>query len=195
MCGIAGIISKGPLPPEHAGQVERMSKAMLHRGPDGAGEFSSRHVALAHRRLSIIDLSHGQQPLYNEDSSLVLIANGEIYNFIELRSQLQARGHSFKTGSDCEVILHLYEEKGEDCVEQLRGMFAFALWDPNGVSGCCWRATAWERNLYILRTRRTDVFASELKALLSMGVVPFRLDPHAINCYFHYRYVPEPMSR
>ncbi|MBI3806381.1 MAG: asparagine synthetase B, partial [Nitrospirae bacterium] len=129
MCGIAGIISKEPLQPGHAEQVTRMSKAMLHRGPDGAGEFSARHITMTMRRLSIIDLAHGWQPLYNEDQSLVLIANGEIYNFIELRKQLQAKGHTFKTGSDCEVILHLYEEHGTDCVQHLRGMFAFAIWD------------------------------------------------------------------
>ena len=194
MCGIAGIISKEPVQPEHAGQVERMNKAMLHRGPDGAGEFSSRHVALAHRRLSIIDLSHGQQPLYNEDSSLVLIANGEIYNFIELRSQLQARGHKFKTGSDCEVILHLYEEKGLDCVQQLRGMFAFALWDTQRQRLFLARDRMGEKPLYLCEREGQLYFASELKALLSMGIIPFQLDPHAIDCYFHYQYVPEPMT-
>jgi asparagine synthase (glutamine-hydrolysing) len=194
MCGIAGIISKGSLPPEHAEQVARMSKAMLHRGPDGDGEFSSRHVALAHRRLSIIDLSHGQQPLYNEDSSLVLIANGEIYNFIELRSQLQARGHRFKTGSDCEVILHLYEEKGEDCVQQLRGMFAFALWDTQRHRLLLARDRMGEKPLYLCEREGQLYFASELKALLSMGIIPFQLDPHAIDCYFHYQYIPEPMT-
>ncbi|MBU6482454.1 MAG: asparagine synthase (glutamine-hydrolyzing), partial [Nitrospirae bacterium] len=194
MCGIAGIISKEPLQREHADQVARMSKAMLHRGPDGAGEFSSRHVALAHRRLSIIDLSHGQQPLYNEDSSLVLIANGEIYNFIELRSQLQERGHCFKTGSDCEVILHLYEEQGGDCVQQLRGMFAFALWDTQRQRLLLARDRMGEKPLYLCEQGGRLHFASELKALLRTGIIPFQLDPHAIDCYFHYQYVPEPMT-
>ncbi len=193
MCGIAGIISKEPLQSEHAEQVVRMSKALNHRGPDGSGEFRSRHIALAHRRLSIIDLSHGQQPLYNEDSSLVLIANGEIYNFIELRAQLQARGHSFKTGSDCETILHLYEEHGDRCVDHLRGMFAFALWDSNRRRLLLARDRMGEKPLYLACADGRIVFASELKALIRGGVVPFDLDPHAVHLYYHYGYVPEPM--
>ena len=194
MCGIAGIVSKELLQGAHFDQVARMSKALIHRGPDGTGEFSARHVALTHRRLSIIDLSHGQQPLYNEDSSLVLIANGEIYNFVELRAQLQARGHIFKTGSDCEVILHLYEEHGSDCVQQLRGMFAFALWDIPRQQLLLARDRMGEKPLYLCEQNGRLYFGSELKALLSIGTIPFQLDPHAIDCYFHYQYVPEPMT-
>ena len=194
MCGIAGIISKEPLQPEHAEQVARLSKGMLHRGPNGDGEFSAPHIAMAMRRLSIIDLAHGWQPLYNEDQSLVLIANGEIYNFIELRKQLQAKGHTFKTGSDCEVILHLYEEHGTDCVQHLRGMFAFALWDSRRNKLILARDRMGEKPLYLYERDGQIYFCSELKTLLYAGKVQFQLDPHAIDCYFHYQYVPEPMT-
>src|SRR5262245_16935163 len=129
MCGIAGLVSNRPLDPAHLARVARMNQSLEHRGPDGPGEFHTGHVALAMRRLSIIDVKTGWQPLYNEDRSLVLIANGEIYNYIELRDQLLAAGHRFATDGDCETILHLYENHGDDCVQHLRGMFAFALWD------------------------------------------------------------------
>jgi asparagine synthase (glutamine-hydrolysing) len=170
-----------------------MSNALIHRGPDGKGEFSARHIAMAMRRLSIIDVAHGWQPLYNEDQSLVLIANGEIYNFIELRAQLQARGHSFKTGSDCETILHLYEEHGDRCVDHLRGMFAFALWDSKRRRLLLARDRMGEKPLYLACTDGRIAFASELKALIRGGVVPFDLDPHAVHLYYHFGYVPEPM--
>ncbi len=106
-----------------------MQNKQLHRGPDGAGEFFSEHIGLAMRRLSIIDLEGGGQPLCNEDKSLVLVVNGEIYNYVELRSQLIDQGHKFSSHSDGETIIHLYEDYGLDCVQHLRGMFAFALWD------------------------------------------------------------------
>src|SRR5512137_2001645 len=129
MCGICGWINEMPLDLEQVERVRKMNRAMHHRGPDGEGEFTSTHVALMMRRLSIIDLKGGWQPLYNEDHSLALIANGEIYNFIELRKMLEGRGHRFSTATDCETILHLYEDHGLDFVHSLRGMFAFALWD------------------------------------------------------------------
>ncbi len=171
-----------------------MSNALIHRGPDGSGEFHSRHIALAHRRLSIIDLSNGQQPLYNEDASLILIANGEIYNFIELRSELEARGHCFKSGSDCEVILHLYEEYRDHCVDHLRGMFAFALLDLNECHLLLARDRMGEKPLYLACADGRIAFASELKALIRGGVVPFELNPHAVHLYYHFGYVPEPMA-
>ena len=122
-------------PPGHRQRVMNMNARLVHRGPDGQGAFHQGPVALAMRRLSIIDLEGGQQPLFNEDRSVVLVANGEIYNHVELRAQLRSQGHRFKSGSDCEVIVHLYEEYGPDCVKHLRGMFAFALWDwPSATS-------------------------------------------------------------
>ena len=128
MCGISGIISK-----QNAfiqiDALHRMLGAMIHRGPDGQGEYHDEQVVMGMRRLSIIDLEGGWQPLYSEDKSLVLIVNGEIYNYLELSEELKKRGHVFATNSDCEVILHLYEEEQESCLHHLRGMFAFALLD------------------------------------------------------------------
>ena len=194
MCGIAGIISATPLKSTQHEQLLRMNEALIHRGPDGSGLYHGSHVALAMRRLSIIDLSSGWQPLYNEDKTLSLIANGEIYNYIELQADLRSRGHSLLTGSDCEVILHLYEEYGLDCVQHLRGMFAFALWDSRQKRLMLARDRMGEKPLYLNVENGCLVFASELKSLLKAGVVPFELDHVAILHYFHYRYVPEPMT-
>ena len=128
MCGIYGILQLDGRPAP-ADALPRMGRTIIHRGPDDDGLYSDGPCAIGMRRLSIIDLAGGHQPLSNEDGSLWLVANGEIYNFRELRADLEARGHRFKTGSDCETILHLYEEYGLAFVERLNGMFAFALWD------------------------------------------------------------------
>ena len=194
MCGIAGLISNRLLDPAQIARVSRMSQSLAHRGPDGNGDFHSEYVALAMRRLSIIDVKTGWQPLYNEDRSLVLIANGEIYNYIELRDQLRTSGHTFATGSDCEVILHLYEEYGDECVHRLRGMFAFALWDGRNRRLLLVRDRMGEKPLYLWEENGSVLFASELKALLGSGLVPFDLEPEAIDLYFHYQYVPEPLT-
>jgi asparagine synthase (glutamine-hydrolysing) len=194
MCGIAGNVSRQPLEPRQLEQLDRMSQALIHRGPDGSGLFRADHVALAIRRLAIIDPATGWQPLYNEDESLVLVANGEIYNYVELRRQLQDRGHHFRTGSDCEVILHLYEELGSQCVHRLRGMFAFALWDKRANTLLLARDRMGEKPLYLYETEGSLVFASELRALLRAEVAPFRLDLTAIDHFFHYQYVPDPMT-
>ena len=189
MCGICGVISSQRIDFE---PVKRMQNAMRHRGPDGEGEYFAENIALAMRRLSIIDLVSGWQPLYNEDDSLILIANGEIYNYLELRAPLIARGHVFKTNSDCETILHLYEEYGWDCVIHLRGMFAFALWDSHKRRLLFARDRMGEKPLYLFEQAGQIVFASELKALVSSGLVPFELDPAAVDLFFHYHYIPEP---
>jgi asparagine synthase (glutamine-hydrolysing) len=194
MCGIAGIISATPLNQSQRAQVRRMKTALTHRGPDGPGLYQGSHVSLAMRRLSIIDLTSGWQPLYNEDKTLCVIANGAIYNNIELRADLRSRGHSFSTGSDCEVILHLYEEYGLDCVQHLRGMFTFALWDSRQERLMLARDRMGEKPLYLHVRNGCLAFASELKSLLKAGVVPFELDRDAILHYFHYQYVPEPMT-
>ena len=194
MCGIAGLVAWEPLSDEHRRLVANMNGAMVHRGPDGTGEYHAKHVALAMCRLGIIDLASGGQPLYNEDNSLALVANAEIYNFIELRADLRARGHRFKTGSDCEVIVHLYEEYGPDCVHQLRGMFAFALWDSRRQRLVLARDRMGEKPLYLWEQAGQLTFASELKALLRCGVVPFELEPASVDRYFHYQYVPEPAT-
>jgi asparagine synthase (glutamine-hydrolysing) len=192
MCGICGIVARHPLADRDRERVARMNAAMVHRGPDGDGAFDDANVAMAMRRLSIIDLAGGWQPLYNEDRTLALVANGEIYNFVELRSQLESRGHRFATGSDCETIVHLYEEHGTDCVCRLRGMFAFALWDGRRRRLMLARDRMGEKPLYLHERDGQLLFASELKALLRSGAVPFELNAPAINLYFHYQYVPEP---
>jgi asparagine synthase (glutamine-hydrolysing) len=194
MCGIAGIITRTPLTPGEIAGVRAANAHLAHRGPDGEGEFQDTNALLAMRRLSIIDLEGGWQPLYNEDRTLALIANGEIYNFIELRQRLEGLGHRFNTNSDCETILHLYEEHGLDCVQHLRGMFAFALWDAPRKRLLLARDRMGEKPVYLYQTSERVVFASELKALLASGLVPFELDPTAINLYFHYQYVPEPLT-
>lgn len=194
MCGITGIITQAPITPADLASVRTSNSHLIHRGPDGAGEFQAEHVVLAMRRLSIIDLTGGWQPLYNEDRTLALVANGEIYNFVELRERLEDLGHSFRTNSDCETILHLYEEYGLDCVTHLRGMFAFALWDATRKRLMLARDRMGEKPLYLYETSGRLFFASELKALIGSGLVPFELDPTAVNLYFHYQYVPEPLT-
>ena len=188
------MIAAEPLTRGTLSRVVHMSAAMFHRGPDGEGSFHDGPVALAMRRLSVIDLHGGQQPLFNEDGSLALIANGEIYNHVELRDQLRSQGHRFKSGSDCEVIVHLYEQYGLDCVKHLRGMFAFALWDARLRRLMLARDRMGEKPLYLHIRPREIYFASELKGLLAAGCAPFALDPTAVNLYFHYGYVPEPMT-
>lgn len=194
MCGISGIIRGEAVTHEDAARVAAMSRALTHRGPDDAGEYRSQHVALAARRLSIIDIKGGAQPLYNEDRSLALVANGEIYNHVELRSLLERLGHRFATGSDCEAILHAYAEFGTDFVGHLRGMFAFALWDARRRRLILARDAMGEKPLYLYESDGRIVFASEMKALLRSGYVPFGLDADAVNLYFHYQYVPEPKT-
>jgi asparagine synthase (glutamine-hydrolysing) len=194
VCGISGIITAGRVTPESRASVARMSDALAHRGPDGAGEYAGAHVALAMRRLSIIDLEGGRQPLFNEDGSVALIVNGEIYNYVELRARLEADGHRFKSGSDCETIVHLYEKHGLDFVHHLRGMFALALWDEARRRLVLARDRMGEKPLYLYESDGRLIFASELKALLRSGVVPFELDAEAVNLYFHYQYVPEPKT-
>jgi asparagine synthase (glutamine-hydrolysing) len=194
MCGICGIVSRREITPVELRQVRAVNESLSHRGPDSAGEYHDAHAALAVRRLSIIDLDGGSQPLFNEDRSLVLIANGEIYNYVELRRRLNALGHHFSTGSDCETILHAYEEFGLDCVRHLHGMFAFALWDTKRRRLVLARDRMGEKPLYLYEHEGQLLFASELKALVRSGQVPFELDPEAVNLYFHYQYVPEPKT-
>jgi asparagine synthase (glutamine-hydrolysing) len=192
MCGIAGIISRTSLTPAQTDKVELVNSLLAHRGPDGKGSYENKHVKLAMRRLSIIDLKTGWQPLYNEDRSLVLVANGEIYNFVELRRDLEERGHVFSTASDCETILHLYEEYGAQFVDRLRGMYAFALWDNRKRRLILGRDRMGEKPLYLAAVGDSLFFASEMRALVQGGVVPFKLDPAAVDLYYHYGYVPEP---
>ena len=194
MCGICGVFSKETVNQEDEKRVRVMTSVINHRGPDGEGYYHGQYLSMGMRRLSIIDLVGGWQPLYNEDHSLALIANGEIYNYIELRQNLQKKGHILQTQGDCETILHLYEEYGPECVHYLRGMFAFALWDEKRQQLFLGRDRMGEKPLYIYQTKDKFVFASEIKALLRSGLVPFELDPISVNLYFHYAFVPEPRT-
>lgn len=192
MCGICGLISRSSVSPDQAEVVARLNDRIAHRGPDGEGHFRAEHVCLAMRRLAIIDLSTGWQPLYNEDRSLALVANGEVYNYVELRKSLEVRGHRFHTKSDCENILHLYEEYGDDCVHHLRGMYAFALWDSKRRRVLIVRDRMGEKPMYLVEKPGQIWFCSELRALVQSGVIGMELDPGAVNLYMHYGYVPEP---
>ena len=186
MCGISGVVSQKPLRQEQVERVAQMNAALLHRGPDGEGAYHNPHLTLAMRRLSIIDLESGWQPIYNEDKSLVIIANGEIYNYIELQQELQTRGHQFRTRSDIESILHLYEDYGFDCVHHLRGMFAFALWDTKKKVLFLARDRMGEKPLYLWEQEGILYFASETKALLAGLKQRPKLDPEAVDLFFHW---------
>ncbi len=194
MCGIAGVISRKALADDYKPALAAMKNALIHRGPDQEGQYESPHVVLGVRRLSIIDLQGGNQPLYNENGSVVLVANAEIYNFRDLREELESRGHRFRSNSDCETILHLYEDFGAACVNHLRGMFAFAIFDRDRRMIMLARDRMGEKPLYLYETPGRIVFASELKALLQSGLVPFDLDPVGVDLFFHYQYVPEPRT-
>ncbi len=193
MCSIAGIIN--PAEPESArSTVIAMNCAQQHRGPDSSGIFFDGTVALGHRRLSIIALDSGAQPMDNEDHSLHLVFNGEIYNFSRLREELMQKGHVFRTDSDTEVILHLYEEYGEKLAEKLEGMFAFALWDVPRRKVLLGRDRLGQKPLLYFRRGRKLVFASEMAALRCDPDFPSELDPAAISDFLSLQYVPSPRS-
>lgn len=195
MCGIAGIVDMVGRRPIDQSLLTRMTDSLVHRGPDDSGLHLAPGVGLGHRRLSIIDLSGGQQPLYNEDRSVVTVYNGEIYNFQELAEQLIAAGHRFKTRCDTEVIVHAWEEWGEACVERFRGMFAFALWDERRQTLFLARDRLGIKPLYYTITADGSViFGSELKALLLHPDVPREIDVYAVEDYFAYGYVPDPRT-
>src|SRR5438552_2263030 len=191
MCGICGIyrVDGGPVDLESLG---RMTSVIQHRGPDGAGSYVADGIGLGHRRLSIIDIAGGSQPVTNEDESLHLIFNGEIYNYIELREDLVKRGHVFKTRSDTEVIVHAYEAWGLDCVSQFNGIFAFALWDSKRKRLFLARDHLGVKPLYYVDLGARFIFASEIKALLVDPECPKEVDLKALGQLFTLRYVPSP---
>ncbi len=195
MCGICGILnlSAEAGPPDPA-LLERMTATLTHRGPDDAGYHRAGPVALGMRRLSIIDLETGRQPIGNEDGSVALVFNGEIYNYRELRQDLLAQGHRFATQSDTEVIVHLYEERGPACVEALNGMFAFALWDAPAQTLLLARDRLGIKPLYYAEAGGRLLFGSELKALLADDRLPRRLDPLALDQFLALRYIPAPQT-
>lgn len=195
MCGITGIFDTRDARQIPRDVLDRMNETQFHRGPDEGGLHLEPGVGLGHRRLSIIDLSTGQQPLFNEDHSVVVVFNGEIYNFQELVPELQALGHVFRTHSDTEVIVHAWEAWGEACVQRFRGMFAFALWDRNQQTFFLVRDRFGVKPLYYAYLDNGQfIFGSELKSLMAHPDFKREIDPLAVEEYFAYGYIPEPRT-
>jgi asparagine synthase (glutamine-hydrolysing) len=195
MCGIAGKLITGFGARVDPGLVRRMTASLRHRGPDDEGVWTDGGIGLGSRRLAVIDLSdRAKQPLANEDGAVRVVFNGEIYNFRELRAELEGRGHRFRSGSDTEVIVHLYEEEGAECVRRLDGMFAFALWDARTRSLVLARDRLGQKPLFYCHDGDSFVFGSEPKALLQDVTVRAEPDLEAIHHYLTYGYVPAPWS-
>jgi len=186
MCGIAGLLFADPARPVDRDLLRAMSGAIAHRGPDGEGFFVDPGVGLAHRRLAIIDVAGGAQPIANEDGSVQVILNGEIYNFQELRRTLEGKGHRFETSSDTEVLVHLYEEHGENLVDHLRGMFAFALWDRRRRLLLLARDRLGLKPLYYYLDHEVLLFGSEPKAILAHSGIARDVDPEALEDYLAF---------
>jgi asparagine synthase (glutamine-hydrolysing) len=195
MCGISGLISINKIDDTDSSLVRKMNQRLVHRGPNSEGFFAADHVMLAMRRLSIIDLEGGQQPLFNEAQDIVLVCNGEIYNHHELRAELEARGHRFSSHSDSETIIHAYEEYGINCLAKLRGMFAFALWDRKNNKLLLARDRMGEKPLYFHRDGTGRLwFSSELRSLTAVMAKAPRLTPEGFNLFLTFQYVPEPIT-
>src|SRR5215210_3940023 len=192
MCGIAGKIDfEGAVDGE---TVVRMCQVMEHRGPDARGIHLGDGAGIGAQRLAIIDIAHGDQPVYNEDRSVVAALNGEIYNFPELRERLLAGGHTFRSHCDTEVLVHLYEEHGDEMVSHLHGMFAFAVWDERRRRLLLARDRVGKKPLFWARRGSRVWFASELRSLLQDPDLDLSVDPRAVDAYLAFQYVPHPMS-
>ena len=189
MCGIAGIMGS-----QRVEAIQKMTDIMVHRGPDDSGFYHDENIALGQRRLSIIDLHSGRQPISNEDDSLQLVCNGEIYNSPELRKKLMAKGHRFKTETDVEVILHLYEDHGDECVKHLRGMFAFALWDKRKRRLFMARDHLGQKPLFFCQKNGGFAFASEVKSILASEMVKPEIDLEGLWHYVSLRFMPDDHS-
>lgn len=194
MCGICGIFEFGRLTDIPQEVVHRMNQTMIHRGPDDGGVFVGPGIGLGHRRLSIIDLAGGHQPMSNEDGTVWALLNGEIYNYPELRSELLDRGHKFATKSDTEVIVHLYEDHGEDCFSKLRGMFSIAIWDSRLRKLVLARDRVGKKPLFYAAGEKRILFGSELKCLLADDSLPRDVDEQALSDYFSFGYIPAPKT-
>ena len=194
MCGIYGAFSTDAQRPIQADLLERMARVLAHRGPDGEGSHLAGPFGMGMRRLSIIDLTGGDQPIANEDGTVWVVFNGEIYNYRELTADLIARGHRFATSSDTEVLVHLYEDYGERCAEALRGMFAFAIWDEPRRELLLGRDRLGIKPLYYAATPDGFLFGSELKALIQSPWLSPRLDRRGLAAYLQHGYVPDPLS-
>ena len=187
MCGIAGIVS--PIQ-ESQDRISAMLGAIVHRGPDDQGVYRDAHIAMGMRRLSIIDLAGGHQPIANEDRTIFVVFNGEIYNYIELRESLIARGHVFQTNSDTEVLVHLYEEYGTEFLNLLNGMFGFAIWDTQRKRLLVARDRLGIKPMYFAETPNALLFASEMKSILATGALQTDLDESALFDYLTLYYIP-----
>ena len=189
MCGITGKLSYDarPIAPE---LLAAMTDAVTHRGPDSAGYYFGEGIGLGHRRLSIIDLSTGDQPLTNEDETVWVVFNGEIYNFLDVRAELETLGHRFRTRTDTEIIVHGYEEWGAECVERFRGMFAFAVWDARARRLLLARDRLGVKPLYYASLPDGLVFGSEIKSILQDAAVPREWSPEAVDAYLTFEYIP-----
>lgn len=190
MCGIAGILYASHAQPVESARLRRMADEIAHRGPDAEGIWQGAGVGLAHRRLSIIDLAGGDQPIGNEDGSIQIIFNGEIYNYRELMRELIGKGHQFRTNSDTEVLVHLYEELGDDLVTRLRGMFAFAIWDGRRQRLLLARDRVGLKPLYFFRDHEKLLFASEIKPILTWPGVDRSIDADALEDYLAFGVIP-----
>ena len=193
MCGIAGIFSQAGRPPDQA-TVHRMCQSIVHRGPDDEGIYVKGSVGLGMRRLSIIDLAGGHQPIHNEDRTVWVIFNGEIYNFLELRAGLEKRGHRFYTNTDTEVIAHLYEELGAECVRELRGMFALAVYDQRQNSLLLARDRLGKKPLHYAFADGRLLFGSEIKAILAAAPELSQVDQEGLLYFFYFNYIPDPFT-
>jgi asparagine synthase (glutamine-hydrolysing) len=194
MCGIAGIATTDLDAKVHAETIRVMCHAIVHRGPDDEGHYVASGVGLGIRRLSIIDLPGGRQPIHNEDQTIWVVFNGEIYNFPELRRELQARGHTFYTHSDTEVIVHLYEESGSGCVDKLRGMFAIAIWDEPQKKLLLARDRLGKKPLHYALHQGQLYFGSEMKSLLSVAPGLADVNPRGLLEYLNFGYIPDPLT-
>src|SRR5690242_12527112 len=194
MCGIAGFYCQALEVQTAAARIKKMCETIVHRGPDDDGIFVDGIVGLGMRRLSIIDVDGGHQPISNEDGSVTVVFNGEIYNYRELRRHLQRSGHQFRTHTDTEVIVHAYEENGVDCVKLLNGIFAVALWDASSRRLLIARDRMGVKPLYYARSAGEISFASEIKALLTSSNVSRTLDMEATAQFFRLGYVRAPQT-
>lgn len=194
MCGICGVISINEAQPVDRDVLHRMNQTLRHRGPDDEGYYQDSQAALAMRRLSIIDLNTGHQPISNETGEIWVVYNGEIYNFREVRAELEHRGHIFKTLTDTEVIVHAYEEYGDDCIKHFNGMFAIALWDARKHRLLMVRDRIGVKPLYFYLGDRQLVFGSELKSVIANPHVPRRIDLCALDLFLTLEYIPGPRT-
>jgi len=194
MCGICGIYNFDSEKNVDPALIQQMMEVIKHRGPDDEGVYVNKNIGLGHRRLSIIDLAKGHQPICNEDKSVWIIFNGEIYNFQELRNWLIKKGHIFQTNSDTEIIIHLYEEKGDDFVTDLRGMFAIAIWDEKKKKIVLARDRLGKKPLYYLADKTKLVFASEIKSILEDKTIDRQIDYEALDDFFSFLCIPAPKT-